>query len=170
MHDLELAFKEITREQETEIVSLSTFASEIIRDYYDPIIGKKQNDYHLRKFQSIEGIKEQLDNGYAYYECFVEDTPVAFFAYYPRQDALYLSKFYVHKQQRGKGYGKAILSFLIEKAKEAGLVAIELNVNRFNPTTKIYEHMGFSIIRLEKNEIGEGFVMDDYVYRLDISK
>ncbi len=165
---MELSFRRIQIDQEEEIIALSALASDIIRHYYDPIIGKKQNDYHLRKFQSVEGIKEQLHHGYTYYECFVGETPIGFFAYYPRQDALYLSKFYIHKDQRGHGYGKAIIRFLIEEARKDGLMAIELNVNRFNPTTKIYDHFGFKIIRAEKNDIGEGFIMDDYVYRLEL--
>ncbi|MCR5079414.1 MAG: GNAT family N-acetyltransferase [Bacilli bacterium] len=163
-----LTFREIKPGQEKEIESLSFFASSIIREYYDPIIGERQNSYHLRKFQSVEGIKSQLEHGYTYYECFLDDTPIGFFAYYPRKDALYLSKYYLHKDYRGQGHGKAIMDFLKESARKEGLRAIELNVNRFNPTTKIYDRFGFYIVKEEKVDIGEGFVMDDYVYRLDL--
>ena len=45
--------------------------------------------------------------------------------------------------------------------------AIELNVNRFNPSIAVYEHLGMRRIRAEKNDIGSGYYMDDYVYRLD---
>ena len=163
-----LRYVEIHLEEETQIESLSIFASEIIRDYYDPIIGKKQNDYHLKKFQSVEGIKEQLRNGYTYYRCYDSNTPIGFFAFYPRGDSLYLSKFYVHKDHRSKGYGKEIISFLKEEVCKLGLSGIELNVNRFNPSRFIYERMGFIKVREEKIDVGEGFIMDDYVYKLPL--
>jgi len=31
----------------------------------------------------------------------------------------------------------------------------------------IYEKLGFKILRSEKNDIGQGYYMDDYVYRLE---
>ena len=89
-------------------------------------------------------------------------------AYYPRGEMLYLSKFYLYKDQRGKGYARAMLGFLTDAAREMGLKGIELNVNRSNPTTRIYDRLGFRIIREEDNEIGNGFIMDDYVYALNI--
>lgn len=147
---------------------LSAFASSIIRAYYDPIIGKKQNDYHLEMFQSVHGILEQLNNGYTYYVVAKDGIWRGFFAYYPRGDALYLSKFYMREEDRGKGFGKDALQFIIAKAKQARENAIELNVNRFNPTVKIYEHWDFLRTRSEQVDIGCGFIMDDYVYRLDI--
>lgn len=163
-------FSKINRLDERAIEELSFFASSIIRKYYDPIIGKKQNDYHLEKFQSVPGLKAQLAEGYSYYLLLEGGERLGFLGYYPRNDALYLSKFYLKEESRGKGYGREAIAFLKEKAKELGLAAIELNVNRHNPTTAIYERLGFRIIRSEVIDIGEGFVMDDYVYRLEIEK
>jgi ribosomal protein S18 acetylase RimI-like enzyme len=60
-----------------------------------------------------------------------------------------------------------MLDFVIMKAKEEGFASIELNVNKHNSTTLIYEKLGFKIIRSEKNDIGQGYYMDDYVYRLE---
>ena len=149
------------------ISEMSVVASAIVREHYDPILGTQQNDYMLEKFQSPEAIKEQLDRGYSYY--FVGDKAhrLGFAAFYPRGDAMYLSKLYLYKEERGKGYSKLILDFLKDKAREEGLSAIELNVNRFNPSIAVYEHLGMRRIRAEKNDIGSGYYMDDYVYRLD---
>ena len=60
-----------------------------------------------------------------------------------------------------------MLEFVVSKAKELQLHAIELNVNKYNPSTKIYEAMGMTRIRSEKLDIGGGYFMDDYVYRLE---
>ncbi len=70
------------------------------------------------------------------------------------------------KAERGKGYARQMLSFVREKAQEAGFSAIELNVNKNNSAVYAYEKLGFVRVGSEKNDIGSGYYMDDYVYRL----
>ena len=161
-------FKRIVSEDREGVSLLSKVATAIVRAFYDPILGTAQNDYMLEKFQSEQAISSQIENGYVYYLTLLEEDPIGFFAFYPRADALYLSKFYLRSDARGKGYGKGALSFICEQAVQAGYYAIELNVNVHNPTIAIYERMGFRRIRSEKIDIGCGYYMDDYVYRLDI--
>ena len=95
------------------------------------------------------------------------DRTAGFLAFYPRGGSLYLSKLYLYREERGRGYGREMVDFALAQAREAGLDGVELNVNRFNPTVEVYERMGFRRIRSEKIDIGGGFYMDDYVYRLD---
>ena len=163
-----MLFEVLMPNNEQEIKQMSEMATDILRDYYDPIIGKEQNDYMLNMFQSVASIRDQLAHGYHYY--FVRDDDgknLGFFAFYPRGNALYLSKFYLYKDQRGKGYARTILGFLKAQAKELDLGRIELNVNRNNDTRFIYEKLGFTVAWEEKNDIGNGFYMDDYVYALE---
>lgn len=61
-----------------------------------------------------------------------------------------------------------MMNFVISNAKQLNLNGIELNVNKKNSACRAYEKLGFKILRSEKNSIGNGFFMDDYVYRLDI--
>ena len=163
-----MEFIELLRNNEHGVKEMSVLATEIVGEYYDPIIGKEQNAYMLELFQSEKGIKNQLENGYRYF--FVKESGgnLGFIAFRKRENALYLSKFYLYKSERGKGYGRRVLEFLVEEAKKENLPGIELNVNKNNKPRFIYEHLGFIMIRSEKNDIGHGFFMDDYVYRLDI--
>ena len=147
---------------------LSCLASSIVKDYYDPIIGPEQNDYMIARFQSVPGIRDQFAHGYTYYIARDGDRDLGFLGYYPRGDALYLSKLYLKKEERGKGYGRQMMDFVCRAARVQGLCAVELNVNKGNPTVGIYEKMGMQRIRSEKNPIGQGFYMDDYVYRLPL--
>ena len=163
-----MVFKKIFKDDEESVKLLSKTASEIVKDYYDPILGAEQNDYMIEKFQSVRAINEHFEHGYIYYLVYDGDTVLGFLGFYPRGDALYLSKFYLYKESRGKGYGRVMLDFLVGEAKKLGLCSIELNVNRFNSTIEIYEKLGFVKIREEKNPIGNGFYMDDYVYSLEI--
>jgi len=150
------------------IAEMSRLASSIVREHYDPIIGKETNDYMLGKYQSVEAITGQLRDGYNYFFVNACGKRVGFLAFYPRGDALYLSKLYLLKDERGKGYSDAMLSFVKDNARAMGLSAIELNVNKNNPTTHIYDHWGFRRISANLIDIGEGFFIDDFVYRLDI--
>ena len=149
------------------IKEMSVMATAIVREHYDPIIGKEQNDYMLKMFQSEEAIAEQLGHGYNY--CFVKEggRNAGFMAYYKRENALYLSKFYLYKDMRGKGFSRTMMEYLKTKAKELGLNRIELNVNKNNDSKYVYEKLGFTVAWLEKNDIGNGFYMDDYVYALE---
>ena len=141
-------------------------ATEIVREHYDPILGKAQNDYMLEKFQSPHAIRSQLEHGYRYFFACEGGRRVGFLAFYPRGESMYLSKLYLYKAERGKGYSRRMVGFVKEKAREEGLSSIELNVNRFNNAVYAYEKIGFRRIWSEKNDIGSGYYMDDYVYRL----
>lgn len=153
------------------VLFMSTFATEIVKNYFDPLIGPAQNDYMIARFQSPEAIHTQLEKGYHYF--FVTDnahTPIGFLAYVIECDRLYLSKFYLHQTQRGKGYARTMLDFVINAAKNTSRTLIELNVYKHNDQARaVYEHFGFTIRRSEENDIGNGFIMDDYVYGLNLT-
>ena len=160
---------EIKKISEDEIPILSELATSILREHFDPIIGKAQNDYMLEKFQSISSIKEQFQKGYLYYWVKYENKDIGFLGFFPVENKLYLSKFYLLKEYRGKKISKKMLEFLINYAKDRKLISIYLNVNKYNDlATNVYKHLGFVIIREEKNDIGNGFYMDDYVFEYTI--
>jgi GNAT superfamily N-acetyltransferase len=150
---------------EKEIERMSAMATAIVREHFDPLIGKEQNDYMLSLFQTPGAIAAQLAEGYRYYFVRKDGEDIGFTAFYPKQDAMYLSKFYLYRQERAKGYAHAMMEFVESETRKEGLQAVELNVNRFNSAVKVYEKLGFEIIREEKNEIGHGFIMNDYVFR-----
>ena len=160
---------EIKKILEDEISVLSPLATSILREHFDPIIGKAQNDYMLEKYQSIPAIKEQFQKGYLYYWVKYENKNIGFLAFYPIDDKLYLSKFYLLKEYRGKKISKKMLEFIVNYAKNGKLKSIYLNVNRNNDLAiNVYKSLGFVIIREEKNDIGNGFFMDDYVFEYEI--
>ena len=162
-----MTFQKLSISDPDGVCEMSRVATSIVREYYDPLLGTVQNDYMLEKFQSVRAIKEQLEHGYQYYFLCDGGKTVGFCAFILREDCLYLSKLYLYASERGKGYARATLNFLIEEAKKAGKDAIELNVNKYNDhSIFVYEKLGFVRIRAEMNDIGSGFYMDDFVYRL----
>ena len=57
---MDLEFRELLITDGDGIREMSAVATAILRDYYDPIIGKEQNDYMLAKFQTPDAIRGQL--------------------------------------------------------------------------------------------------------------
>ena len=100
---------EIAEVKNEEINLLSILATSILREHYDPIVGTEQNDYMLDKFQSEKAIKGQIEHGYIYYWGRYDGKNVGFIGFYPIENKLYLSKFYIMKEYRGKKNRKEIL-------------------------------------------------------------
>ena len=163
-----LTFVAIEKEDAESIAELSKLATGIVKEHFDSIIGPEQNDYMIQKFQSIPAITEQILKGYEYFFVARKGENIGFIAFYKRGEDLYLSKFYLHKDFRGNGYSKEMLDFVIGKAKEHQVNRIVLNVNKDNSAVQVYEKLGFEKIGQERNDIGHGYYMDDYVFEYEI--
>ena len=165
----DVSFLKLEEGDREGIAEMSRLATAIVRDYYDPILGTAQNDYMLALFQSESAIKNQLEHGAEYRFIEADGKNIGFMAFYPKEDFLYLSKFYIEASFRGKGAGGKALFYLGDFAGKLGLRSIRLNVNKHNyDSIGFYESKGFVKIRDEVNDIGNGFVMDDYVYELKV--
>lgn len=142
---------------------IETLATTIWTEHYTPIIGKEQVDYMLNKFQSIDAIKNQLEEGGEYFIIKHKEIPVGYLSYYNREETLFLSKIYVLSTSRGKGIGKAAMSFIQSNAIKMSCPSISLTVNKYNTASiKAYEKMGFKKIEELIIDIGNGFIMDDF--------
>ena len=154
-----------------QIEIVETLAREIWPGHYDPVIGEKQVDYMLDKFQSAAAIKGQIGAGALYFlikaaqESEGEATPhyIGYLAVEPGGEDLFLSKIYVKASLRGRGYGRKAVQFAEAIARESRACKIVLTVNRNNAgSIRAYEKMGFINTGPVVKDIGGGFVMDDY--------
>lgn len=65
---------------------------------------------------------------------------------------------------RGKGLGRAGIEFAEKYAINHGFNRIRLTVNKYNMTSVyVYNNLGFKKIDEAVTDIGNGFVMDDYI-------
>jgi RimJ/RimL family protein N-acetyltransferase len=153
------------------IETVARLAEEIWNEHYVPIIGQEQVDYMVAKYQSAQAISNQIENeSYIYFLIFAEAKVVGYVGMQIREQELFLSKYYVHRSQRGKGYGKQALDFIRQYARERGLKGISLTVNKFNSNSiAAYEKMGFLNLGPTVADIGNGFIMDDYKMRLPLN-
>ncbi len=155
---------------ESEIQAIAALAEEIWNQHFVPIIGKEQVDYMVDKFQSYEALKNQISReGYEYFEIFYEGKLAGYTGVHQEKDCLFLSKLYIHQSFRGRHLATKTLNFLTELCKELGLHKIWLTCNKDNENTlKIYGHLGFCITDSQVADIGNGFVMDDYILTYEI--
>ncbi len=154
---------------EAELMAIETLAATIWRHHYTPIIGAKQVEYMLQKFQSLATMQQQLEEGYEYYGAYAYSRLLGYLAFRQQGDALFLSKIYLESNARGKGYGRHMIDFVTKQARQRRLAAIRLTVNKYNTQAiAAYLKMGFEKVRPLIIDIGGGFVMDDYEMRLQV--
>lgn len=152
-------------ENDSELQAIAALADEIWHQHFVPIIGLEQVEYMVDKFQSFPALKNQVaQEGYEYYQLFADGRLVGYTGIHPEADALFLSKLYIHKDFRGRHLATEVFHFLTALSKERGLKKIWLTCNKHNDNSlAVYDHLGFVITDEQEADIGNGFVMDDYI-------
>ncbi len=79
-----------------------------------------------------------------------------------------IHKIYILPNNQGKGIGKLAIDFIANLAKDNQSEKLRLNVNKFNKAIDFYKKIGFSIADEVVIEIGNAWVMDDYVMEKSI--
>lgn len=153
------------------VYSVYAVADAIWTQHYTPILGEAQVEYMVEKFLSPEAVTEQINSGYEYFLFSYDYTFAGFAGIHEKDGQLFLSKLYVDEEFRGKGIGKYMFQKFIEICKMRNLSKIWLTCNRNNTNSlAFYEHLGFLKVREEVTDIGNGFVMDDFILEYEIKK
>lgn len=153
---------------EEEISCLSQIAEKVWHETYDSLLPPGQTEYMLEKFQSPQAVKSQMQNsGYLYYLICLDGTPGGFVGFAPRYESneeMFLSKVYLLKEYRGHGAVKKAFALVEKETKLRELSFIRLTVNKENDhAVNVYRHFGFEIADSVVSDIGNGYVMDDYI-------
>lgn len=153
---------------QAQIETIARLAREIWHEHYGTLLGKAQIEYMLAKYQSVEAVQDQLCcQGYRYYLIVQDGQAWGYMGLQPQENALFLSKLYVQKQARGRGIARQALALMRRVCREKALPRIYLTVNKHNDSKRVYEALGFAVTREEVTDIGQGFVMDDYIMETD---
>lgn len=135
---------------------------------YHTILSQGQITYMLDMMYSDKALRQQIETlGHEFLLCYDASEAVGFASFSPKGDRTFkLHKIYVLPNRQGKGVGRFMIDYIINRIRERGASALELNVNRNNPARFFYERLGFRIVREEDIDIGCGYWMNDYVMRL----
>lgn len=140
---------------------------------YGSILSSEQLNFMLEKMYSLEALKIQAtEKKHHFILASAEEKPLGFasFEFSPETHLTKIHKIYLLPQSQGLGIGKAMVQYISEEAKDQNQKGISLNVNRFNPALNFYKKIGFEIVKEENIEIGNGYLMEDYVMELRFEK
>lgn len=149
--------------EEKDIQTIRTLAREIWHQHYPAIISHEQIDYMLQLMYSGESLKEQmLLKHHRFFLIQLNETAFGFMSLHEEdRGKWFLNKFYIDQSKSSKGYGTQALQLIIAKLKPK---KITLTVNRQNfKSVNFYFKNGFVIERVADFDIGNGFVMNDFV-------
>ena len=146
--------------------SAAQLAHSIWHQHYLPLIGQPQVDYMLKRFQSPEAIRTQIEAGSSYYIFSNDGDDVGYFAieFDAESASAKLSKLYIDDAFRGKGYGTEALRFIEALCDSRQCERLWLTVNKGNSgSIAFYEARSFRRKNGIVMDIGGGFVMDDFL-------
>ncbi|QIY90976.1 GNAT family N-acetyltransferase [Chryseobacterium gallinarum] len=153
---------------EKDIPLIQDLARRSWKSAYAEILSEEQMEYMLSGMYSDTEITAHLRSpDYHYYLIRDEDKDSygGFIGYQHNYEekTTKLHRIYLVPESKGKGLGKEALLFLNRKVSESGNKRIILNVNKHNSARKFYESQGYRVYDEGVFDIGNGFVMDDYL-------
>ena len=149
-----------------DISLIQDLAQKSWRSHYPGIISPEQIDFMLNLMYSEEEITNQFDNpNYHYYLLGNEKNfyGIMGFENHYEENTTKLHRIYITEEGKGKGLGKEAIQFLKNQILEVGDQRIILAVNKQNPSYHFYLSQGFKVYEEGVFDIGNGFVMDDYL-------
>ncbi|MEZ4802416.1 MAG: GNAT family N-acetyltransferase [Gelidibacter sp.] len=144
-------------------------AHKIWNQHYVPIIGQAQVDYMIEKFQNADAFLKQINEGYCYYLISYDHSYCGYLALVSdtKNKKMMISKIYVDADYRGFGLGEKLMDFALKEAKKKEFKTLWLTVNKNNTNSiEWYKKRGFEIKESIQIDIGNGFIMDDYLMEL----
>lgn len=147
--------------QKSDIQTIQILAKTIWNEHYVPFIGQAQVDYMLDLFYAPTAILEQMTAGQQFYLIEADAVQVGFLSISKKEIGEYfIHKFYING--RRKGLGATVFAAILVQYKD--IETIHLTVNKHNfKAINFYFKMGFVIEKTAIFDIGNDYVMDDFV-------
>jgi N-acetylglutamate synthase-like GNAT family acetyltransferase len=137
---------------------------------YGDIISQQQITYMLQQFYSTESLVTQFNNGCVFLIAENNQQNALGFASYQiiNNNIFKLHKLYV--VQQGLGIGKLLVNTIVTAMRIKTANILQLQVNKYNTAAQqFYKKLNFTIKESAVFEIGEGFIMDDFIMELDLT-
>ena len=154
-----------------DVMRVADIADKVWREHYKGILSDEQIEYMIDEFQSPTAITRQMVNKhYEYYLLDNDEAYIGYVAIVKEEGELFISKIYLLSEFQHKGYGKAAVDKIKETAIREGISKIWLTVNKNNVNAvKAYKKYGFENKDSTITDIGNDFVMDDYIMEMQLN-
>lgn len=150
-----------------DVERISALAAEIWRRHYSSIISAAQIEYMLNQRYKPQIIRvELLRHDLWWDKLLVGDAIIGFASYFltAQPGEMKLDKLYVHQDHQREGYGGMLIAHACLRARVQGCSRLTLAVNKNNRIAiSAYRKHGFQVSTGVVQDIGGGFVMDDYI-------
>jgi GNAT superfamily N-acetyltransferase len=140
-------------------------------DTFKDILSQEQIQYMLNWMYDLKHLENQFNQGHQFYVAELEENPVGFIGIepnYPEKGLTKIHKIYILPNKQGNGIGKKLIEFVKKNAIQSDIEGLLLNVNRFNKAVDFYKAIGFRVLYEEDIDIGNGYLMEDYVMQLKL--
>ena len=120
----------------------------------------------LEMMYSNESLKNDLKDNFIWEFILQDNETIGYLSYVIKKDnRVFLSKIYLKTSHQGLGHSKTLLERVKEFAKKNKCSAVYLTVNINNiKGIRAYKNNDFEIIKNQITDIGNQYVMDDYVF------
>jgi ribosomal protein S18 acetylase RimI-like enzyme len=164
----------ITSARRDDVPEIQRLAHEIWHAHYPGIITTEQIDYMLERGYATRALEALVAGPASGIELALADgRRVGFAAWYATDTPgeAKLDKLYVLQAYQRRGAGALLIARVEDGARAAGASTLVLNVNKQNAqAVAAYRKHGFAIREAVEVDIGNGFVMDDYVMAKPIAR
>jgi GNAT superfamily N-acetyltransferase len=142
---------------------ISELADAIWRKHYPSIISIEQIDYMLGSRYSEPHIQRIMQNGERFFLLYDEGNLQRLCLYWKSgQEDTYLHKFYVLVDRHRSGIGQALFTHLLQFTNPSKPIRLQVNRKNIKAINFYFKH-GFTIEGAQDFDIGNGFLMEDFV-------
>ena len=153
----------------SDIPVIKEIAEKAWRPTYDHILTEQQTLYMLDLMYKSQTLENQIKGNIEFFMVDLGQETVGYFALENVSDQkVKLHKLYLDPTQKQKGLGRKIIQYIKDWALTNQKNSIILNVNKNNSAVQFYQKVGFTILEEMILDIGEGYVMDDYIMQLHL--
>jgi ribosomal protein S18 acetylase RimI-like enzyme len=148
-----------------DVPAIAQLAREIWQATYPGIITQEQIDFMLEQRYGHERLYDDLEDLHKWlFQAFQEGRRVGFAFSEISKGEFKLDKLYIHPDVQRRGVGGLLIEHVAELARKQGYPCVILQVNKRNEkAVNSYMKYGFSVRASTVEDIGHGYVMDDFV-------
>lgn len=149
-----------------EIFIIKSLSDRIWPLTFRDILTQEQIAYMMEMMYSKASLEKQMSEGHHYVLIEDDGEYLGYLSYelnYKGSSITKIHKIYILPSLQGKGLGRYFIEEVSKIAEANNNNELSLNVNRYNKAIDFYKRVGFDIVDTEDIDIGNGFLMEDYV-------
>ena len=165
---------EIIKANKAHIPIIRELAQQLWPVAFASILSEKQIEYMMEMMYSQASLEKQMNEGHLYAIACQNNLNIGYMSYqtdHNQSGKTKIHKLYISPKYQRHGVGKAMVNYVGQQALKSNNNGLFLNVNKHNTQAiDFYNKHQFLLVKKEEIDIGNGFIMDDYVFELTLNK